>query len=688
MADRAHPDSNPVLEPVVEGLRLYVRPEDPSLDGMLEELRVGKEFEPGSYVVALDSGRVELRTDEGEVLERVRPGEAVGASRGFTWTPAVELLEADGPVEFSLVPPRVAADLLRGNLDVQMPPHGRFVRIQYSGTEPERLARTVNEVSDQLVVVAAELKGARLEELAVLLKEQLDSAEANLRDSEIELEDFKVNTITLPTEAAMPVVPGVENTRGAAFGNYFSLNVEKEELRRDREQVLRVLQAAAQDPSNIVTALEVIPAVQSASELRAALAQLTESRAELRALGQRYTAEYEPYQQLAEQVRVMETQTVPGLARTLATELRTREQEIDQMLASASSELRDIPTRSTDEARLERRVDINDALYTDLQRRYENARLAAVSNVPDVQVLDPASAPQSPVDDERPQLLLMLMAGALGLSVGLVFILDRTDRKVRYPTQVTHDLGLPILGAVPNITNGANGNEAAVEAFREVRHAISQAYGTAGPVTVAITSPEKGDGKSFVTANLALSFAGIRNQRVLVLDGDTRRGSLHRLFGVDRKPGLTDLLHGDHSLAEVMRPTDHEAVSFMPCGTRMTGGPELLASPAFTGLLADLKKQFDVILVDTPPLAAGIDAYVLGRSVGHVALVLRTGKTQREIAAAKLDVLDRVPLRLLGAVLNAVPNNRVYGYYSYSYGYLSNYEAGEEPVSAPRLTKA
>ena len=678
-----------VLEPVIHDLRLYVHPISSGAADALASLEVDDEYRPETYRVAFQDNLVELTAADGEVLERVAPGEVVGSSVGFRWIPGREVLESSRAIEFALVQPRTAATMLRTRLNVVMPQHGRFVRIEYSGDDPQRLARTVNAVAERLVVVAAELKGSQLAELALLLREQLDYAEENLRESEVALENFRVQTITLPTEVATPVVPGLESTRGAAVGNYFQLSMEKEDLRRDREALARAIADAQQRRENMVAAFEVIPSAQGSSELRAALGQLTEKRAELRALRHRYTDEYEPVQRLAGEVEAMETQVVPGLASQVAEELRTREREIDQMMGSASSELRAIPARSTEEARLERRVAINENLYVDLQRRYENARLAAVSNVPDVQILDPAAAPSTPVDDQRPQLILTLLAGALGAAVGLVFLLDRTDRRVRYPNQVTHELGLPILGAVPNISNGSSDSVAAVEAFREIRHAVAEAYGAAGPVTMAVTSPEKGDGKSFVTANLALSFAGMNQQRILLIDGDTRRGSLHRIFNVDRKPGLTDLLSDrSRSLESVLRKTDNDLVTLLPSGSRMSGGPELLASSAFNRLLSEVRGRFDVILVDTPPLAAGVDAYVLGRWMGNVALVIRTGQTHRELAAAKLDLLDRVPLRLLGAILNAVPNSRVYGYYKYGYGYLSNYEAADEPVSAPELTKA
>ena len=116
----------------------------------------------------------------------------------------------------------------------------------------------------------------------------------------------------------------------------------------------------------------------------------------------------------------------------------------------------------------------------------------------------------------------------------------------------------------------------------------------------------------------------------------------------------------------------------MPCGTRRREGPELLGSARMHDLMTIARSRYDVIIVDTPPLSAGIDPFVLGGSTGHLVLVMRAGTTDRQLAEAKLQVLDRLPIRLLGAILNDVQvGEGAYKYYSYSYGYVS----GDEDVA-------
>ena len=156
--------------------------------------------------------------------------------------------------------------------------------------------------------------------------------------------------------------------------------------------------------------------------------------------------------------------------------------------------------------------------------------------------------------------------------------------------------------------------------------------------------------------------------KTLIIDGDIRRGELHRMFGIDRRPGLLDYLTGASRKDEIIRATSHKGLSVIPCGTRRHQGPELLGSGAMGQLMAELKTQYNVIIIDSPPLGAGIDPFVLGTSTGHMMLVLRSAETDRQMAEAKLKLLDRLPIRVLDAVLNSFQAERVYRYYSLVYG--------------------
>jgi capsular exopolysaccharide synthesis family protein len=201
-------------------------------------------------------------------------------------------------------------------------------------------------------------------------------------------------------------------------------------------------------------------------------------------------------------------------------------------------------------------------------------------------------------------------------------------------------------------------------------------------LSIAVTSAAPGDGKSLISANLALSFAEAGLKTVLV-DGDTRRGALHRLHGVKPTPGLTEYLTGSLDETKVLRATTHANLAIVTCGARHARSPELLATPRLKRLVDWLSQSFEVVIFDTPPLAAGIDAYAISAAAGRVLMVLRMGQTERRLASAKLATLDRLPVDIVGAVLNAVPLTGEFQYYAYSAGYaVPTSENGSELISA------
>jgi len=155
--------------------------------------------------------------------------------------------------------------------------------------------------------------------------------------------------------------------------------------------------------------------------------------------------------------------------------------------------------------------------------------------------------------------------------------------------------------------------------------------------------------------------------RTLLIDGDVRRGTLASTFNVRSSPGLMDyLVSPELTLADIVHPTMLPHLRLIPSGRRSRRGLELLASEQLHRLIVAAPGQFDVVLVDTPPLGVGVDAFAMGIATGNMLLVLRTGKTNRKLAEAKLEFADRLPINLLGAVLNDVQARGVYEYYSYS----------------------
>ena len=689
-------ESYVVLDEVVRDQRLFVTTGSPADAQAVEKLGVADKYQPGAYRFTVDhSGQgYTLATADGIELERGTLGDSVGTRYGLRWAPDASTVAPGRAVEFTLTTLRDAATSLADGLDARMDVDGNFLRLELRGANPVRITAIVNAVAQRYVTVYADLKRQKLIELTKILGEQLQHSQDNLHGAEAALQRFREETITLPSDrpsgggASVAAAAGGTAQAGArdpVFGSFFDMQISREQARRDREALERLL-AQAGDPGLSVEALSVVGLVQQNPELSQALTELTNKQAELRSLRYKYTDEYLPVQRLLGEIRTLQRQTIPTLARTLAGQLAAKETELGRRVDADSRTLRQIPARAIEEARLRRDATLAENLYTSLQAKYEEARLAEASSLSDVRVLDFAVVPRRPVKNTAPRVVLLGFFGSFALALMGAVLIDRIDPRVRYPDQVSREMGLTILGAVPHIRAGVRPERSGrrvrppeevavvVEALRGVCLNLVYTHGAVAPLVVTITSPGAGDGKSFLAANLGHTFAEA-GHRTLLIDGDLRRGVLHRRLGARRRPGVSDFLRGEMPLEAIVQATPYPSFSLIGCGTRAYNAPELLGSQTMSQLFNTLRPRYDVILVDSPPLSAGVDPLILGTLTGHLVVVLRTGFSHRDVASAKLEVLQRLPVRLLGAILNAVPAGEAYRYYSY---YLPGYEAVDE----------
>jgi capsular exopolysaccharide synthesis family protein len=427
-------------------------------------------------------------------------------------------------------------------------------------------------------------------------------------------------------------------------------------------------------------------------QITSLIAELNDLQGNRRALLRIWTDSSANVQEAERQIRNLQGTVIPNQVRALLGQFRQQRTDLQRRIASAEGELRDIPRRATEEQRLERDLNVRASMYNSLKLSQQAAQLAAESAVPDVSVLDWPVVPDSPTSNTVPQILAVGVIGGLALGILLALLIDRVDQRYRYPEQAKDDLGLDILGAVPKLRSVHRGREdhdeatQVLEAFRLLRMNVRHAIDGAEPVTLTVSSAAASDGKSLVASNLAVSFAEA-GHRVLLIDGDIRRGALHAAFDVEARPGLSEVLTGTASRRDVLRQTSQRNLTLLPCGKRNRQAPELLASAAMVELLAQLRPTFDVIIVDSPPISAGIDAPALGMATGTMLIVLRAGQTNMRLAQAKLAEVDRLPIFLIGAVLNGITPKGIYQYYSYEYGYAAEdeEEVQEEAEQPPPM---
>ena len=668
-----------ILDPVARSLRLYVVPADESDDHLFAEFDHTSDLRPGKYTLAINAAtrRYELsrkERNETAVVERGSLADSIGRSVGFRWAPGAEALAGRKELEFAVRTPRDAASDIERRLSVILPLESRFLRLTLKGERPQQLASTMNRILHEFVAEAEILKKKNLTDVRLALEEQREQAKAAYENASASLERMKIETAVNPTQGSIAVQGGTMLTTPLAMNDFFQMRVDYDKTQRDR-QALETLLSSTKGSRLTPEALLSIPGiVQSSPNLSAALQTVTEKEAAARTLRERFTDKHPLVVDVDQQLATLETQTIPGIARQSLEQLRARETELDRRIKNASGEMRAIPQRTLQEQSLTRDRDLAYDLYADIEGRYAAAKMAEAAAMPDVGVLDSAQVPGKPASDTAPTLLLMVIGGSLAFGVVLALLLDAIDKRFRYPDQATNELGLDILATIPSIRRSRQGvarledQAQLVEAFRGLRLGVRNALPDDGPVSIAITSPGPGDGKSLISSNLALAFAEA-GYRTLLIDGDIRRGQLHATFDVPQRPGFVDHLSGDVALEDAIRETSHTNLFLIPCGSRRQRGPELLASEGTGRLIRALRSRFDAIIVDTAPLGAGIDPYALGAATGNLALVLRTGRTDRKLAHNKLETLDRMPVRVVGAILNDVRADAFYKYYSYLDGY-------------------
>lgn len=680
-----------VVDEVVRRLSLFLKPASAGDAPIFAGFRLADRFVPGAYELEIhrDKQTWILRRGAtgplaifgrggGVVLARGTANDSVGVTLGFQWQIPQRVFQGSGDrrIKFSVSTPReTSVDVLK-RLENKLQMGSNFLWLNYNDPDAQLAARTLNTWLAEYVKAAADLKNRNIVQFANILEGQLQYAEKATQDAEAAYQKFRVHSITLPTDAG-PMAPGLGGMFAGdpALTSYFDQKIQYDNLRHDREAIEKSVGTVA-GGGLPYEGLWLIPTVANgpgAEALRDALRSLNQARARLSVERQSFTDEYLPVRITKTSIDVLQKQTIPQLANQLLAQLREREADYQRRIQGASKELQAIPPRTIEEMRLKRAVAVAEVLYTNLKSRYAEAQLSAASAYPDVSVLDTAIAPGRPASKTAPMIVVIAIVGGLGIAIGLALLLDTMDKRLRYTDQVISQLGLGIAGAVPLVPKGginASSPEQVVqfvESFRSLRmHVMNASPGER--IALAVTSAAPGDGKSLVSANLALSFAEA-GLRTVLIDGDTRRGSLHRMFGLKLTDGLTDYLAGSISETEVLRSTTHDKLSFVSCGRRNQHSPELLASAKLRRFVEQLSRSFDVVLFDTPPLAAGIDGFAISAAAGSILMVLRVGQTERRLASAKLAVLDRLPVDVLGAVLNGVPLTGEFQYYAYTSGY-------------------
>jgi capsular exopolysaccharide synthesis family protein len=384
------------------------------------------------------------------------------------------------------------------------------------------------------------------------------------------------------------------------------------------------------------------------------------------------------------------TASIQDVSRSLDTELAKAKSAIhrdyesalleERTLATALSDQKalatDLDRRNVDYTVLERNAQGNRELFETLLQREKELQVLANSRGNNVRLVEHAGIPGAPFSPNvRRSTMLGGLAGLL-LALGLVVSLDYIDDTVKTADDVTRKLGLACLGLVPAVNDGGSrpvlSSEASGqfgEAIRSLRTSVAFCSPLEGNTLLLITSAQPLEGKTTTACNLAAALA-YGGSRVLLIDADMRRPSVHDGFHLENGTGLADLLDGRARLQDAVRRLSDPDIWVMTAGTIPANPSELLGSARMDELLAHLRAgPFDWVVIDSPPVLAVTDAAVLAPRVSGVAFVLGAGMTRRRFADRAIDTVAATKARILGAVLNRVDVVRDRLAYSEYYGY-------------------
>ena len=363
---------------------------------------------------------------------------------------------------------------------------------------------------------------------------------------------------------------------------------------------------------------------------------------------------------------------------------------------------------------LKRDAETNRQLYQDLLQRLKEAGVSAGLRSSNIRIVDIARIPTMPIYPNVHRSLVLGFLMAMGLAIGLAFVLETFDNTVRTIEEISTVSTLPALGTIPlqlpedsqhkralTISPEAEPSRAlplvtferpkseAAEAYRALRTSILLSSFGAPPKVILVTSAMPQEGKTTISANSALVLAQ-RGSRVLLVDADLRRPGLQKLFGLGSiGGGLSTLITGSDKAEDVILPCPEVSnLWILPAGPIPPQPTELVGSNVMKEHLARWRNEFDHVVIDTPPCLSVTDAVLLSPEVDRVILVARSGQTTRAALRRACDLLLQVNARVMGIVLNALNLNSTGGYYYYSGRYSSHYYSDESAGRTATANKA
>jgi succinoglycan biosynthesis transport protein ExoP len=587
------------------------------------------------------------------------------APAGTASDPADDGDGADSPAESAAIRRFV------GSLTVTPIRNSRLVDVTFASPDPGVAWRGANAIVTAFMEQAADTRTSATRDAASFLTQMLEEQRSAVAQSELALQQYR--------ESGNAVSPG--DRENIITERLVRLSEALTRARTDRIQKQTAYEGM-RDGGGDIARFDTVPAVRDNPVVQRLKIEVGELQRRKMDLSQSLTDRHPEMVKVNAALEQAESRLRAQVA-LLVDSLRTEYESAVALETAMNQALEKQRTETLAQNRrgigldvLQRDAETNRKLYDALLQRTKEAGITEQMKSSTARIVDTAELPRRPVRPNRSNDLALGFGAALLLAVGLVFALEMFDTRIKSPDDIARHLHLPTLAMVP-IWKAAGLDEKSmlidqdaphnfVEAFRSLRTSILFASADRGAKSLLVSSTAPSEGKTFVTCNLAIALAMV-GQRVLLIDADMRRPKVHARFGTERGPGLSDVLVGNVTLAAAIRPGVRPTLSILPAGTLPPNPPELLGSQAFTELMKQAMRDYDWVVLDSPPIRAVTDAAVIAHLANAVIFVAGAEMTDVRGARVALERLEAAHARVAGVVLNRVQLHHHEYYYSEYY---------------------
>lgn len=364
-----------------------------------------------------------------------------------------------------------------------------------------------------------------------------------------------------------------------------------------------------------------------------------------------------------------------------------RQKVLKVAIDKLQQELSQLPPLETRGAELRSKVMQLESTNALMNQAYETLRITEASKTSNVLLLSVALENTKPISPNVPRNIAVTLLMGLVLALGVAMVLESFDDRVHSQANIERISSRPLLayiprvpeGESPQLLHGTHGRSSILEGMRLLRSNLAfAAMDNKSQHILAVTSPGSSEGKTTTAINLAVVFA-LDGKKVVLVDADLRRPSLHSYFELERKVGLTSVATGSTPLDEALQPTFIEGISLLATGPLPPNPPEVLNAKSTRQVFAELQKRFDVVIVDTPPAAGLSDVPVISTLVDGIIFVISAEQTHCGQLQMALQTLEQIGAPILGFILNKIDTTRShYRYYYYYYYNYYNYNYGQE----------